>query len=74
MKHRMLEFLVEEMGFNTFAMETNGPEANLINDFIHTGKGDCLYSSAFSFGFYKSTTTPEFPAAEKVYKQSQRAG
>ncbi|HLO17924.1 MAG TPA: erythromycin esterase family protein, partial [Anaerolineales bacterium] len=35
MKHRMLEFLVEEMGFNTFAME-----ANLINDYIHTGKGD----------------------------------
>ena len=40
MKHRMLEFLVEEMGFNTFAMEANAPEANLINDYVHTGKGD----------------------------------
>jgi erythromycin esterase len=40
MKQRMLEFLVEEMGFNTFAMEVNWPEANLINDYIHTGKGD----------------------------------
>jgi erythromycin esterase len=40
MKHRMLEFLVEEMGFNTFAMEANWPEANLINDYVHTGKGD----------------------------------
>ena len=25
MKHRMLEFLVEEMGFNTFAMEAAWP-------------------------------------------------
>ena len=40
MKHRMLEFLVEEMGFNTFAMEREWPEANLINDYLHTGKGD----------------------------------
>ena len=40
MKHRMLEFLVEEMGFDTFAMETAWPEANLINDYVHTGKGN----------------------------------
>ncbi len=40
MKHRMLEFLVKEMGFNTFAMETNWSEANLINDYVHTGKGE----------------------------------
>jgi erythromycin esterase len=40
MKHRILEFLVEEMGFNTFAMEASWPEANLINDYIHTGNGD----------------------------------
>jgi erythromycin esterase len=40
MKHRMLEFLVEEMGFNTFAMEANWPEANLINDYVHGGTGD----------------------------------
>ncbi len=40
MKHRMLKFLVEEMGFNIFAMEANWPEANLINDYVHTGKGE----------------------------------
>lgn len=40
MKHRILEFLVEEMGFNIFAMEANWSEANFINDYIHTGKGD----------------------------------
>src|SRR5689334_21942379 len=40
MKHRMLRFLVEEMGFNTFAIEANLPEANLLNDYLHTGQGD----------------------------------
>ncbi len=40
MKYRMLKFLIEEMGFTTFAIEANEPEANLINEYIHTGKGD----------------------------------
>ncbi|MGH2587870.1 MAG: erythromycin esterase family protein, partial [Dehalococcoidia bacterium] len=40
MKHRMLEFLVEEMGFNTFAIEATWPESNLVNDYVHTGQGD----------------------------------
>jgi erythromycin esterase len=40
MKHRMLRFLVEEMGFNTFAIEANWPEANLVNDYVQTGQGD----------------------------------
>jgi erythromycin esterase len=40
MKHRLLRFLVEEMGFNTFAIEANWPEANLVNDYVHTGEGD----------------------------------
>ena len=40
MKHRLVEFLVEEMGFNVFAMEANWTEANLINDYVHTCEGD----------------------------------
>lgn len=40
MKHRLVEFLVEEMGFNLFAIEANWPEANLVNDYVHTGEGD----------------------------------
>ncbi len=40
MKHRMLEFLVEEMGFNTFAMEAPWPQSIPINDYVQTGKGD----------------------------------
>lgn len=40
LKHRMLEFLVTEMGFNIFAMEANMPEAQAINQFVLEGRGD----------------------------------
>ncbi len=40
MKHRLLEFLVKEMGFTLFAIEAAWAEANLINEYVHTGKGD----------------------------------
>ncbi len=40
MKHRILEFLVKEMGFNTFAIEATWPESNLVNNYIQTGNGN----------------------------------
>ena len=40
MKHRLLEFLVEEMGFTSFAIEATWPESNRVNDYIRTGQGD----------------------------------
>lgn len=40
MKHRVLEFLVEELDFNLFAIEATWPEANRLNDYVHTGEGD----------------------------------
>ncbi len=40
MKHRLLKFLVEEMGFSIFAIEANWPESNMVNDYVHTGEGD----------------------------------
>jgi erythromycin esterase len=40
MKHRVLEFLVKELDFNLFAIEATWPEANRVNDYVHTGKGD----------------------------------
>ncbi len=40
MKHRMLEFLVEKMGFTVFAIEANMPEARAVNEYVLTGKGD----------------------------------
>ena len=40
MKHRLLRFLVTEMGFTLFAMEADLPEANRINDYVHGTAGD----------------------------------
>ena len=40
MKHRMLEYLVEQMDFTVFAIEANMPEARAVNEFVLTGKGD----------------------------------
>ncbi len=40
MKHRILRYLVEEMGFTAFAIEGSWPEANRIDDYVRTGLGD----------------------------------
>ncbi|HEX2223479.1 MAG TPA: erythromycin esterase family protein [Thermoanaerobaculia bacterium] len=40
MKHRLLEFLVEERGFTHFSIEAGVPEAARINDYVLTGEGD----------------------------------
>ena len=39
-KHRILEFLVSEMGFTVFAMETDMAEAFDVNEYVLTGEGD----------------------------------
>lgn len=39
-KHRMLEFLVSEMGFTVFAIEASLPDCIAINDYVLHGKGD----------------------------------
>jgi erythromycin esterase-like protein len=40
MKHRMIEFLTAEMGFNVCAIEDYLPEHSLINHYIQTGFGE----------------------------------
>jgi erythromycin esterase len=40
MKHRLVEFLVKEMGFTALAMESSYSNCEPINDYILTGKGD----------------------------------
>ncbi|WP_342379748.1 erythromycin esterase family protein [Myxococcus stipitatus] len=40
LKHRLMEFLVTELGFNIFALEGNFAEALVINDYVLHGKGD----------------------------------
>lgn len=39
-KHRMLEFLVEEMGYRTFAMDVDFGRTELINNYILNGEGN----------------------------------
>ncbi len=40
MKHRLLEYLVEQKGFRIFSIEANMPEAYALNEYIVDGKGD----------------------------------
>ena len=40
LKHRMLEYLVGEMGFNVLAIETGLPESFAIEDYVLGGPGD----------------------------------
>ncbi|OAA93293.1 erythromycin esterase family protein [Clostridium coskatii] len=40
MKHRMFQFLVEEMGYNVFAMEASQADCMAVNDYILNGNGD----------------------------------
>jgi erythromycin esterase len=40
LKHRMLEFLVTEMGFSIFSIEANMPEAYHVNEYVLKGEGD----------------------------------
>ena len=40
LKHRLLEFLVSEMGFTAFGIEATMPEAFDVNDYVLTGRGD----------------------------------
>jgi erythromycin esterase-like protein len=40
LKHRIVQYLATEMGFNVFAIEANLPEAWRINDYVLGGPGD----------------------------------
>ena len=46
LKHRLLEFLVTEMGFTTFAIEANWPESLAVNDYVLHGRDDAARSLA----------------------------
>ncbi|MBK7193017.1 MAG: erythromycin esterase family protein [Myxococcales bacterium] len=40
LKHRLVRYLVERMGFTMFAIEANQPECRAINDYVVRGVGD----------------------------------
>lgn len=40
LRHRLIRFLVAELGFTAFVMESGFPEGMSVNDWIHGGPGD----------------------------------
>ncbi len=40
LKHRLVQFLADEMGFTVFSIEANMPEAYRMNEYVLTGEGD----------------------------------
>jgi erythromycin esterase len=40
MKHRLLEYLVAELGFTVFAIEASWPESEAVDEYVRTGQGD----------------------------------
>ncbi|MBU5226299.1 erythromycin esterase family protein [Clostridium senegalense] len=55
MKHRMFQFLVEEMNYNIFAIEASMPDCARINDYILYGKGDAK-DAVEAMGFWTWNT------------------
>lgn len=59
-KHRLVEFLVKEMGFTAFALESSYSNCEPINDYILTGEGD--RDSVLTGQGYVPWDTEEFSA------------
>ena len=54
LKHRMLEYLVSEMGFNVLAIETGLPESFAIDDYVLGGPGDAAQLLAAESAVWKT--------------------
>lgn len=63
MKHRMLRFLVEKMGFRVFAIEANWLESLAVNDYVVNGNGDPAVALALfdSYRFAAQRSYASFP-------------
>ena len=59
-KHRLLEFLVTEMDFTAFALESSFSDCEPINDYILTGKGNL--ATVLTNQKYTAWDTEEFSA------------
>ena len=73
-KHRMLEFLVKEMGFKTFVIEDNFGGMQAINDYVLTGKGDinsCMRN--LGFGIWMTQEVKDMIVWIKNYNDTQVA-
>ena len=73
MKFRILRFLVEEMGFNTFAMESSWPEARLVDRYVRTGESDSAQALVW-LGFLVWHTETVLAMLEWMREHNERGG
>ena len=59
MKHRLFRFLVEQMGFRAFAIESPWEDADLVGRYVETCDGSAEEALRGLFGVWQSTETRE---------------
>ncbi|HET7705100.1 MAG TPA: erythromycin esterase family protein [Thermoanaerobaculia bacterium] len=73
LKHRMLEFLVREMGFSVFALEVSAPQAAAVDEFVLNGKGDAATVVAgLDFAAWRTAEVLEMVRWMRVWNEDPR--
>jgi len=74
LKHRLLEYLVTQQGFNTLALEVDYGYAEILNEYIQSGAGDSLTVHQ-AVGFHVWDTTEFWDMVEwmRAYNQQHAA-
>jgi erythromycin esterase len=70
MKHRVLEYLVKEQGFNTFAIEAGWAEVNRINHYVQTGEGDPVALVSLMHWIYNTAEVAEMVRWMRQHNQN----
>ncbi|MGI4875844.1 MAG: erythromycin esterase family protein [Janthinobacterium lividum] len=74
LKHRLLEYLVTQQGFTTFALEVDYGYAEILNEYIQTGVGDSLtVHKAVGFGIWDTTEFWDMVEWMRAYNQQHAA-
>lgn len=71
LKHRLLEYLVTEHGFNTFAIEADYAFGQILNEYVRTGQGDSLtVRHAPGYAVWQTTEVWDMIAWIRAYNQT----
>jgi erythromycin esterase len=74
LKHRLLEYLVTQQGFTTFAIEADYGWGEILNDYIQNGQGDSLtVHSATGFEVWNTTEFWDLVEWLRTYNQQHAA-
>ncbi len=74
MKHRLVEFLVREMGFTLFAMEASWPEAERIDGYVRGGTGNAAQLlRGMHFWIWDTVEVLDLIEWLRAYNQQRRA-